>query len=96
MILSNIAAGCISGGVTKIVDARPTNCASYCSYTQGFYSNANGLQKLQSGLLSTPIIIGRTSGNSITIPANTSTVKSAIKLLMQAEAKPLNSMFLLQ
>ena len=48
--------------------------------TPGFYSNANGLQKLQSGLLSTPIIIGWTSGNSITIPANTSTVKSAIKL----------------
>ena len=61
MILSNIAAGCISGGVTKIVDARPTNCVTYCSYTQGFYSKENGLQKLQSGLLSTPIIIGRTS-----------------------------------
>jgi uncharacterized cupin superfamily protein len=74
------SAGCISSATQVVVNARPTNCGTYCSYTQGFYSNANGLQKLQSGLLSTPIIIGSTSGNYITIPANTSTVKSAIRL----------------
>ena len=53
-------------------------CCNYCTYTQGFYSNKNGLALLPS-LLTTPITIGRT-GHSVTIPANTTMVKSAAKL----------------
>ncbi len=53
-------------------------CCVYCTYTQGFYHNKNGLALLPS-LLTTPITIGRT-GHSVIIPANTSTVQSAVKL----------------
>jgi hypothetical protein len=53
-------------------------CCVYCSYTQGFYQNQNGLALLPS-LLTTPITVGR-PGRSVIIPANTSTVQSAAKL----------------
>jgi hypothetical protein len=44
----------------------------FCTFTQGFWGNKNGLAFMQdSGLLNTPIIIGSTAagGNSILIPA---------------------------
>jgi hypothetical protein len=40
----------------------------YCTYTQGFWGNKNGLALLPS-VLTTPVIIGR-PGHSVTIPAS--------------------------
>jgi hypothetical protein len=53
-------------------------CCVYCTYTQGYWGNRNGLAKLPS-LLTTPLTIGR-NNYSIVIPANTSSVQSAAKL----------------
>jgi hypothetical protein len=42
----------------------------YCSYTQGYWGNKNGLRTMQnSGILNTPIILGNTTGNSVLVPA---------------------------
>ncbi|MEO7263428.1 MAG: hypothetical protein ABIW38_00885 [Ferruginibacter sp.] len=65
-ITATNAAGCTSTQTCITVVARP-NCV-ICSYTQGFYGNRNGLALLQSsGILNTPLIIGGTGPNTITI-----------------------------
>ncbi|RYZ40405.1 MAG: T9SS type A sorting domain-containing protein, partial [Sphingobacteriales bacterium] len=75
LTVTNPANGCTATDVALVT--APV-CETYCSYTQGFYSNKNGLAMLPS-LLTTPITIGR-SGKSFTIPANTAMVNSAAKL----------------
>ena len=61
-------AGCVSGPAS-ITLGTATSCFTYCSYTQGFWGNKNGLKLMQSAnLLATPIVIGR-NGQSVTIPA---------------------------
>jgi len=75
LTVTNPANGCTATDVALVT--APV-CATYCTYTQGFYGNKNGLAMLP-GLLTTPITIGR-AGHSFTIPANTSMVKSAAKL----------------
>jgi hypothetical protein len=69
-IVAHSTAGCTSSGSVTVGGSQP--CLTYCSYTQGFWGNKNGL-KLLPGLLTTPIMIGRT-GHSFTIPAGSATM----------------------
>jgi hypothetical protein len=69
-ILAHSTAGCTSSGSATVGGSQP--CLTYCSYTQGFWGNKNGL-KLLPGLLTTPIVIGR-PGHSFTIPAGSATM----------------------
>ena len=69
-ILAHSTAGCTSSGSATVGGSQP--CLTYCSYTQGFWGNKNGL-KLLPGLLTTSIVIGRT-GHSFTIPAGSATM----------------------
>jgi hypothetical protein len=53
----------------------------YCSYTQGFWGNKNGLALLQNGgILSTPLVIGSTApgGKSILIPAGSAATLNSV------------------
>ncbi|MER3463696.1 MAG: hypothetical protein C4329_04030 [Chitinophagaceae bacterium] len=51
------------------------NCCVYCTYTQGFYGNRNGLALLNTsgGILSTNLVIG-TGPKSVLIPAGSGTI----------------------
>jgi hypothetical protein len=69
-IVAHSTEGCTSSGSVTVAGSQP--CLTYCSYTQGFWGNRNGL-KLLPGLLTTPIVIGRT-GHSFTIPAGSATM----------------------
>ncbi|MGN6401088.1 MAG: hypothetical protein ACTHMD_11580, partial [Flavisolibacter sp.] len=73
IVARNKTTNCVSVPVTGTMGAQPP-CATYCSYTQGFWGNKNGA-KLLPGLLTTSMTIGR-PGHSIYIPAgNTSATK---------------------
>ena len=63
-------AGCTSSGSATVAPSQP--CLTYCSYTQGFWGNKNGLKMLPA-LLTTSMTLGR-SGHSFTIPANSATM----------------------
>ena len=61
----------------------------FCSYTQGFWGNKNGLALLQSqSLLATDLVIGRT-GHSILIPAGSSTTLNGMMPGGQTPTGPL-------
>ena len=60
------AAGCTSAPTSVTVNAQPT-CV-FCSYTQGYWGNKNGLNTLNtSGILNAPLVIGGAGPNTITI-----------------------------
>jgi hypothetical protein len=65
-IVAHSTAGCTSSGSATVGGSQ--SCANYCSYTQGFWGNKNGL-KLLPGLLTTDIVIGREGYFTFTIPA---------------------------
>ena len=60
------AAGCTSAPTSVTVNTQPT-CV-FCSYTQGYWGNKNGLNTLNtSGILNAPLVIGGAGPNTITI-----------------------------
>jgi hypothetical protein len=67
----------------------PPGCqTTFCTFTQGFWGNKNGLAyMIDSGLLNTQIIIGSTSGNSILIPAGTASANK-INQVMPGSGTP--------
>jgi hypothetical protein len=69
-IMAMSTAGCTSSGSATVAPSQP--CLTYCSYTQGFWGNKNGLKMLPA-LLTTSMTLGR-SGHSFTIPANSATM----------------------
>ena len=64
-IVAQSTEGCTSTGSAIVAPSQP--CLTYCSYTQGFWGNKNGLKMLPS-LLTSSMTLGR-SGHSFTIPA---------------------------
>jgi hypothetical protein len=64
---------------TTVSQTITRNACIFCTFTQGFWGNKNGLAVLQnSGILSTPIIIGSTSGNSVLIPAGSGATLNSV------------------
>ncbi len=66
------AGSCDASSANIVVNNPPITCTKFCTYTQGFYGNKNGLARLNQGLLSDPLTVGF-GVNTVTIPAGATT-----------------------